>query len=340
MATKPRDWNVIHSEIENSLAAQKQADKDAQNKIFDTNKKTITDNYTQSIKDGEAEYEDDYRENAVQKKVNEFYISEEMANMGLANSGFNRTQITANQLSYANNKAEIDRKRQSMVDSLKIEMTNKLTENENERTGALAGIDSSYKQTAIEKTNEIYGDEWDAYNKEREAEIKAETERQKAYYSALEKQAEAAKNAKPQNIINSKEGFLNREAMKEGGFTANNIKVKENGNGTVTYFDIDTGYSSTFAKNENPFTGRAHKNAQYGTFDNGYQPNNMGKDESGKILKLRAAKRVDTGETATLPKNGQQQTVWTVDGKTFYLWNGAINDYEKLNPNKAKGVFK
>jgi hypothetical protein len=93
-------------------------------------------------------------------------------------------------LSYANNKAEIDRKRQSMVDSLKIEMTNKLTENENERTGALAGIDSSYKQTAIEKTNEIYGDEWDAYNKEREAEIKAETARLKDYYSYLEKQAE------------------------------------------------------------------------------------------------------------------------------------------------------
>jgi hypothetical protein len=328
-----RDYSVIKKEQDELLAKQKQADKDAQNKIYDTTKKTITDNYTNAIDSGIIDYEDDYRDNAVQKKVNEFYIAEEMANMGLTNSGLNRTQITANQLSYANNKAKIDRQKQNMIDELTREMNNKLTDAENENTSKLAAIDSGYEELATKNANDIYKSEWEAYTKEREAELEAETARQKAYYSALA-------NAKPQNIINSKNGVLSRKYT--GSLAENKVSVTfDTKNNTTTYTDRVTGYSSTFASNVNPYTNTVNPNTEYGTFSgNPYQPNNLGKDRSGKVLKLRAAKKTDTGETATYPMNGQNQTVWTVDGKTFYIWNGAINDYEILNPDKTKGVLK
>lgn len=157
--------------------------------LLDSQAKTVKDTYTQQIKDSEADYEDAYRENAVQKKVNEFYIAEEAANMGLTNSGLNRTQITANQLSYANNKAKLDQQRQSMVDALTREMNAKVADVENSRL--------SYKQAAQ--------DEWDADNKAvaqnlYTEDVKAAAEVQKAQYDYLTKQAElSSKTAQTNN---------------------------------------------------------------------------------------------------------------------------------------------
>lgn len=173
------DFNNILKQIEEDKEnlAQLEKQKTTIDNLANTQKQTTTDIYNQQIKDTDKEYEDAYRENAVQKKVNEYYISEEMANMGLTNSGLNRTQITANQLSYANNKAKIDRQRQSMVDGLTREMTSLLTEIENSRASSLQKAEDDWNSNNMSTALEIHN-----------SQLEAETEQAKSYYNYLSNQ--------------------------------------------------------------------------------------------------------------------------------------------------------
>ena len=144
------DYNAIRKKYEDDENLNKALDSKIQtnNTLFENKKATISDTYSKQIEDSKLEYEDAYRENAVQKKVNEFYIKENMANMGLSDSGLSRSQITANQISYANQKADIDRQRQSMVEGLTTEMLSLLSNAENERMSAEQSIraeDEAYR---------------------------------------------------------------------------------------------------------------------------------------------------------------------------------------------------
>ena len=87
-------------------------------------------------------------------------------------------------------------------------------------------------------------------------------------------------------------------------------RVDENGN-YVFYFD---GKERTYAPGVNPYTGTKNSDIKYGTFINGYQPNNVG----GKQLSK-------SGITDVI--NGDTQTVWkTPDGK-LWIWDGTRNQY-------------
>lgn len=77
---------------------QMKADIAASGKVYDTQRRQTQDTYDRQIKDTNNSYEDMYRENAVQKLINEREIAEDMANSGLTDSGLNRTQQTAVQL--------------------------------------------------------------------------------------------------------------------------------------------------------------------------------------------------------------------------------------------------
>ena len=87
-------------------------------------------------------------------------------------------------------------------------------------------------------------------------------------------------------------------------------RVDENGN-YVFYID---GKERTYAPGVNPYTGTKNSDTKYGTFSNGYQPNNVG----GKKLSK-------TGITDVV--NGVTQNVWqTPDGKKW-IWDGTKNRY-------------
>lgn len=131
-------------------------------------KNSITENYNANIKEAETAYDNKYRVNAVQKLINERQIAESMANSGLTNSGLNRTQQTAVQLSYANNKAELDRQKQSIIDGLNREMTAKLTEIDVNSATSIAGINSAYHKEAMSHEQTMI-----AADKERDAAIAA-----------------------------------------------------------------------------------------------------------------------------------------------------------------------
>lgn len=106
----------------------------------------------------------------------------------------------------------------------------------------------------------------------------------------------------------------------------------------VIFVDKKTGEEITVAKGTNPFTNTSNKDIQYGTFNNGYQPNNV----DGYEL-------VRTGMTDA-NANGDERMIFMVPGmKTdsnhnndlFVIWNDKTNEYDtyKIN-NKALPDFK
>ena len=94
---------------------------------------------------------------------------------------------------------------------------------------------------------------------------------------------------------------------------------KENGK-QVFYRD---GKKYEFEKGVNPYTGTKNADAKNGTFNNGYQPNNI----SGKKLKSVLGYEVYV--------NGVQQSVWSYDGgKTLWAWDGTKNKYVDVTSKK------
>ena len=96
-------------------------------------KKAVSENYEVQKAETEKEYNDLYNQNNVQRIINERRIAENMANLGLTDSGLNRTQQTAAQLSYANNQNRLSIAKQKAVDALARVMNAKLSEIETTR---------------------------------------------------------------------------------------------------------------------------------------------------------------------------------------------------------------
>ena len=95
-------------------------------------------------------------------------------------------------------------------------------------------------------------------------------------------------------------------------------RVDDNGN-YVFYID---GKERTYAPGVNPYTGTKNSDTKYGTFSNGYQPNNI----KGKKLSK-------SGITDVV--NGVTQNVWkTPDGK-LWIWDGTKNQYLEYDDGSA-----
>ena len=134
------------------------------NTTADTNRQIVTDDYNAQIADTEQSYNELFDQNEVQKIINERQIAENMANMGLTDSGLNRTQMTAAQLSHSNNQAKINRQRQAAVDTLARAMNAQLAEIESNRAVNLQSIDSAYDKQAVSNATSIYNTELDTVN--------------------------------------------------------------------------------------------------------------------------------------------------------------------------------
>lgn len=147
------------------------------NKTYDAQKELTENSYNQAINRAGTNYESAYRENEVDRIFNEKKIAEINANLGLTNSGLNRTQQTAVQLSHANRNYEISKARRKAIEDLDLEKTGKLTEIENSRQSALYDADMSYEEKVA-------------------AEEAAKAQAQAAQAAAAAKAAEEAANQK------------------------------------------------------------------------------------------------------------------------------------------------
>ena len=82
-------------------------------------------------------------------------------------------------------------------------------------------------------------------------------------------------------------------------------------------FRNSEGKTQAFGEGINPYTGTKHKDAKYGTFSNGYQPNNIG-----------GTKLVNSGMSTSV--TGKEQTIWEANGK-YWLWRGDLNKYIEVD---------
>ena len=88
-------------------------------------------------------------------------------------------------------------------------------------------------------------------------------------------------------------------------------------------FRNSEGKTQAFGQGVNPYTGTKHPDAKHGTFSNGYQPNNLGKDGNGNVIKLK-----NSGMSTSI--TGKNQTIWEANGK-YWLWRGDLNKYVEVD---------
>ena len=307
----------LYNEYKKLGTAQRDADIAASDKVYDTQKLQTQNTYNRQIDETSKAYEDLYDENAVQRLINEREVAENMANLGLTDSGLNRTQQTAVQLSYANSKNKIDVTRQKAIDTLTASLADAISKIDTDKLSAAENIRSSYDNSWRSSAQSTYA-----------TELEEETKRQKQAYdyslkmydkqqAALEKQLQAQKEAS--YIIKTAGGLLSRDY--QGSLKDNGVSVIYNGD-TTTYIDNNSGKKTTIASNINPYTGTVNPDTANGVWDNGYQPDNIKKE------KLKAAKDTD-GNKATAIVNGREQTIFKCSSG-YYLWHGAENKYYRL----------
>ena len=326
---------------------------------FEAQKSQVTSTINKEIDDTKSSYDDLYQENAVQKIVNEREISENMANLGLTDSGLNRTQQTAVQLSYANNKNKLDVSRQKAVDNLTAQLAEKISQIDISKSQAAQNIRDTWNQqnstNALNLYNADVEAETDRYEAEQEqiaatnkaeqeriattnkalieagtakykADTEAETARYKAYYSAQQKILTEQAKAEKENsyIIKANGATLSYDF--QGSLKDNGVTVIYGNDGKTTYVDTKSGKKTVMDSTINPYTGTRNKDVNNGVFSNGYQPNNIG----NKKLKEVKGARINI--------NGRSQRIFTYDDKSYYYWDGKHNKYEKLTTEEKKSL--
>lgn len=227
-----RSIDDYYKEALEATKEQQTADVNRVNAMSEQQKKSVNDIYNAKINETDSAYEDDYRENAVQKLINEREVAENMANLGLTDSGLNRTQQTAVQLSYANAKGKIDRQKQAAVDALAQSLAVELANIETTRLSSVADIERQYSQNAmtnatnarnadIDYNAKLYEAEQEAATAKYEAEQKAITEQAKINAETTQKAAEksAKQSSEYLNIISNiskgnNDDTLNKDEIK------------------------------------------------------------------------------------------------------------------------------
>ena len=288
---------------------QMKADIAASGKVYDTQRQQTQDTYDRQIKDTNNSYEDMYRENAVQRLINERKIAEDMAGLGLTDSGLNRTQQTAVQLSYANSKNKIDTNRQKAVDTLAASLADAVSRIDANKLADAEKIRSSYESSWNSAAQSTYAKELEEQTKRVEANIKAQKE-------------QIAEQQKANYIIQTNGGTLRRSFT--GSLKDNNVSViYDKTNKTTTYIDNNSGKKTTVASSVNPYTGNDNSELieKFGAFDNGYQP--RGVRGHGKLLR-------SVGKDAI---NGNMQNIFEAADASLWIWDGSINEYRMVDIN-------
>ncbi len=205
----------------------------SEDKIIDINavqnqaeqqKQAVTESYNTGIAETQASYENAFRQNEVQRALNERYLERKAAEMGLTDSGMNRTQQTANQLSYGNQKATLTTQKQKAIDTLAAAMRAKIADIDTAEKADIRAIEKQYDANAEQYATNMY-----------KADLEAETERYKA-------QVEAAKNVKT-NALNAYNNLY--KALEAGSIASVDERARQIYNLGITYGDyIDDAQAS------------------------------------------------------------------------------------------------
>lgn len=152
---------------------------------------------------------------------------------------------------------------------------------------------------------------------------------------------EAQRQYNEQMALTKEQWNWEKQQASAGNNSNNNGNNNNNGNSQATFantlwtatgttddngnliFRNSEGKTQAFAPGINPYTGTKHPDAKYGTFSNGYQPNNIGLDNNKKPIKLK-------NSSMSTSVTGKSQTIWEANGK-YWLWRGDLNKYIEVD---------
>ena len=144
----------------NYNSIKKKTDAQAAEKIAETNK-IYDDQYAATEKKNQdqidasdASYAKVYDRANVQRIVNERYAKEMAANMGLSNSGYNRTQQTQIMLSYNNAVLETDFQKAAAANTIRSQLASIKADIEAEKASSALSIKESYDKLATDTYNQ------------------------------------------------------------------------------------------------------------------------------------------------------------------------------------------
>ena len=209
----------------------------------------------------------------------------------------------------------------SQVNSINSAYGNSLNNIIKDKTTGLRGIDTQINNANLQyETNKAninaqYAKAWS--DKQAEIENVALQLGNQAYNNYISQQQAAEELAMKQ-----------READRQNqlAWASLNARNSISGGSPVNNYSSFTDNSSRNEVETAYYSGRLNKDARYGVFSNGYQPDNI----NGTKLK----KTGDTIVFTTYDRNGTphkvEQNIWKANGK-YYMWDGRINRYKLVN---------
>lgn len=161
-----RSYEQILAQIKAQNDASANRDIAAYNALVDADTKAVLAQYDEKIDDTKSEYDSIFDRNEIQRIVDKRQIAENMANLGLTDSGLNRTQQTAAELSYGNRKNSIELQKQNAVNTLKNQLSEYIADANAKKVENELKVRKEYDTSSVNSANEVYNNE-----------LKADTER-------------------------------------------------------------------------------------------------------------------------------------------------------------------
>ena len=215
-----------YRQYDSQNSAELERQKEELRQMAETQKQLVNENADASIKQieeaGNAEirtaehaYDTVINTANVQKLINERQVAERMANLGMTDSGLNRTQQTAVQLSHSNQVNNAMVARQKQVDALALAISQQVGQVNIQRNNDLTNLDLSHQQNlySLDEQYRANRDSWAAsmYNADQQR-AAAEYEAWLDYNESIAKsEAEAEEKAEKEK----KEKLSAREKLFE-----------------------------------------------------------------------------------------------------------------------------
>lgn len=309
-----------------------------------------TQNYYGKLEDDtKTAYESQYERNAVQKLVNEKQSAERNANLGLTDSGLNRTQQTAAQLSYANQKGDIDLARQSKLDELSLELASAVTELQNEKASGIREITSNWNSYADTRAENIYNTQYEGlvnqYNDIGDQITKIiESENDAA--AEVQKKAIEAEAALQKALISAsgKTGNVQDDTTQQKIYWFRGVS---NENDNYLYYNTETGKTEEIPPYTNPYNSQDNRIAYSAEYNDknigffqlasgktGYQPRGL-VSEGGKFSAATCDGMIVKYD---LYGNGKENTIWKSKTNKYFIWDDINNRYLDLT-EEIKALF-
>lgn len=189
-----------------ALRQMSETQKQLVNENADASIKQIEETGNANIREAEHAYDGVINTANVQKLINERQVAERMANLGMTDSGLNRTQQTAVQLSHSNSVNRAMVARQKQIDALALAINQQIGQVNIQRKTDLTNLDLAHQQNlyGLDEQYRANRDSWaasayDADQAAAAARYKAELEyNENLLKMGLEAEETAAKNRKEQ----------------------------------------------------------------------------------------------------------------------------------------------